>query len=320
MASNHIPMAATAAFTNNPLAVPGDRGCSCNKWPLTPRPHNRTKTQQVMKTKQLQHFIIIICAINWFVATCGAATTPYFENFESYVVGDTAVTNFTEVSTPAWTIVAPSFSGQAYQNEISVFSPGPGVAVGENSSAVVDFPRLAASPFFISTSFVIDSLILEGSDPNNTATIGLVARAADATPASSGGDRYEVSYFLDDDGLGHPTGKLYLTEHNLFFGDSLNKLSTASLPVALGHIYTLSFEGRVVVGSLKLRATLTDTTTSSAIRVSGTDSSNILGGSFFGYFNNVKVEDGGTVALNADFDDFSAFRRGPHAAELDPAD
>jgi len=165
---------------------------------------------------------------------------------------------------------------------------------------------------------VINSLILDGSGPNNTATIGLVARAADATPASSGGDRYQVSYFLDDDGLGHPTGKLYLTEHNLFFGDSLNKLSKASLAVALGDIYTLSFEGRIVGGSLKLRATLTDTTTSSAITVSGTDSSNVLVGSFFGYFNNVRVEDGGTVALNADFDDFSARRRRPRHAELNP--
>ena len=196
--------------------------------------------------------------------------------------------NFTEVDSTTWTIVAPSFSGQAYQNEISVFSPGPGFAAGENSSAVVDFPGLAASGFSISTSFVIDELMLDGSDPNNTAKIALVARAADSMPASSGGDRYEVSYFLDDDGLGHPTGRLYLTEHNLFFGDSLNKLSMASLPVALGDIYTFSFEGRVVGSSLKLRATLTDMTTSSAIKVSGTDSSNVLGGSFFGYFNNVK--------------------------------
>ena len=90
------------------------------------------------------------------------------------------------------------------------------------------------------------------------------------------------------------------------------------MTIALGDIYTLSFEGRVVGGSLKLRVTLTDTTTSSAITVSGTDSSNILGGSFFGYFNNVRVEDGGTVALNADFDDFSARRRRPRHAELNP--
>ena len=269
-----------------------------------------------MNAKQLQHFIATICALSSFVATCGAATVPYFEDFESYVVGDTAVTNFTEESTLAWTIVAPSFSGQAYQNEISVFSPGVGVSAGENSSAVVDFPGLAASSFSISTSFVIDTLVLDGSDPNNTANIGLVARAADAMPASSGGDRYQVSYFLDDDGLGHPTGKLYLSEHNLFFGDSLNELSPTALPVILGDIYTFSFEGKVVGGSLRLRATLTDTTTSSTIMVSDTDSLNILGGSFFGYFNNVRVEDGGTVTLNADFDNFSARRRRPHPAQL----
>ena len=279
-----------------------------------------TKTQpKTMTTKQLHYLLIIICALSSSVATCGAAPTPYFEDFESYAVGDTPVANFTEVDSTAWTIAAPSFSGQAYENEISVFSPGPGFAAGENSSAVVDFPSLAASGFSISTSFVIDELTLDGSDPNNTAKIGLVARAADSMPASSGGDRYEVSYFLDDDGLGHPTGRLYLTEHNLFFGDSLNKLSTASLPVALGDVYTFSFEGRVVGGSLKLRARLTNTTTLSGIKVLGTDSSNVLGGSFFGYFNNVRVEDGGTVTLNADFDDFFARRR-PATAELEWTD
>lgn len=263
-----------------------------------------------MKTHLLPRFVLMICAFGLSAPASPAASPPYFENFESYAVGDTAVTNFTEEATEAWTIVAPSFSGQAYQNEISVFSPGPGFAAGKNSSAVVSFPTLASS-FYLATSFVIDSLILEGDDPNNTATIGLVARAADAVPASSGGDRYQVSYYLDDDGLGHPTARLYLSEHNLFFGDSLNELSAAALPVVLGDIYQFSFEGRVVGGSLKLRATLTDTTTSSTITVSDTDSSNILGGSFFGYFDNVRVEDGGTVALNADFDDFTVRRRRP---------
>jgi hypothetical protein len=118
-----------------------------------------------MTTKQLHCLLIIICALGSFVATCGAAPTPYFEDFESYAVGDTPVANFTEVDSTAWTIVAPSFSGQAYENEISVFSPGPGIAAGENSSAVVDFPGLAASGFSISTSFVIDELTLDGSDP-----------------------------------------------------------------------------------------------------------------------------------------------------------
>ena len=56
---------------------------------------------------------------------------------------------------------------------------------------------------------------------------------------------------------------------------------------------------------------LTDTTTATSISVSATDDANILGGSFFGYFNNVRVKDGGTVALNADFDDFFARARRP---------
>jgi hypothetical protein len=138
-----------------------------------------------------------------------------------------------------------------------------------------------------------------------------VARGADSIPASSGGDRYQVSYFLDDDDLGHPTGKLYLTEHNLFFGDCLNALSSGTLPVVIGHLYTFTLDGRVSGGSLLLRARLIDTTTASSIGVSATDDANILGGSFFGYFNNVRVKDGGNVTLNADFDDFSARRRTP---------
>jgi hypothetical protein len=50
-------------------------------------------------------------------------------------------------------------------------------------------------------------------------------------------------------------------------------------------------------------------TTSTSISVSATDGANILSGSFFGYFNNVRVKDGGTVTLNADLDDFFARRR-----------
>jgi hypothetical protein len=264
-----------------------------------------------MTTKQLHCLAMIICASISCIAISGAAPVPYFEDFDSYAVGDTPVTNFTEVDSTKWTIVAPSFSGQAYQNEISVFSPGPGFVAAENSSAVVNFPRLATTGFMITTSFVIDELILAGADPSNTANIGLVARAADSMPASSGGDRYQVIYFLDDDDLGHPTGKLYLTEHNLFFGDSLNALSTRTLPVVVGDLYDFTLEGRVSGGSLLLRARLTDTTTSTTISVSATDGANILSGSFFGYFNNVRVKDGGTVTLNADFDDFFARGRSP---------
>src|SRR5437667_10684202 len=117
-----------------------------------------------MKTKYLKHFVIIICAFNLSVAMCGAATVPYFEDFDSYAVGDTPVRNFTEADSTKWTIVAPSFSGQAYQNEISVFSPGPGFVAGENSSAVVNFPRLTTSGFLIATDFVIDELMLDGDD------------------------------------------------------------------------------------------------------------------------------------------------------------
>jgi hypothetical protein len=266
---------------------------------------------RTMKTQHLDCLAtIIICTVTLGLPIC-AAPVPYIEDFDSYAVGDTPVRNFTEVDSTKWTIVAPSFSGQAYQNDISVFSPGPGFVAAENSSAVVNFPRLASSGFLIAASFVVDELILDGDDPSNTANIGLVARGADSMPASSGGDRYQVSYFLDDDDLGHPTGKLYLTEHNLFFGDSLNALSVGTLPIVIGHLYMITLEGRTSGSSLLLKARLTDTNIATSIGVSATDDANILGGSFFGYFNNVRVKDGGTVAVNADFDDFSSRRRGP---------
>lgn len=262
---------------------------------------------------------IIVCvavfSIGFFAETdCSAATSPYYEDFEGYATGDTAVTNFTEMAPAAWTIVSPGFSGKAYENAISVTSSGIGVAAGENSSAVVSLPGLSAASYSVSTSFRIDTLTLTGADPKNTATIGLTAQAADATPAASGADRYQVSYYLDDDGSGHPTGRLYLTERNMFFGDSLNELSTGTLPVILGDIYTLTLTGIVSSGTLTLTATLVNTTTSGSISVSDIDSANLLGGSYFGYFNHVRVEDGGTVALNADFDHFSVVPEPPATA------
>jgi len=250
-------------------------------------------------------------AVTLFVSlvalTCSAATAPYAESFEGYAAGDTAVTNFTEsIPTSAWTIVSPSISGKGYENAMSVFSSGIGIAVNTNSSSGISFPSLSTSSFTMSTDFRIDTFTNTGSDVKNTGTVGLFARAADASPASSNADRYHVSYFLDDDGAGHATGRLWLREINVFFGDSLNEISTSSLPITLGNIYQLTLSGTASGGSILLSATLTDTTASSSISVSDTDASNLLTGANFGYFNHVYVEDGpGTTALNADFDDFS---------------
>lgn len=258
-----------------------------------------------MKTQQLQRLITTICAIGAFIATSRAATTPYSEGFESYATGDTPVTNFTEISTTDWTIVSPSFSGKAYQNAISVTVP-PGSVAGTASSAAIDFPSLATSGFTISTSFRIDTLTATSVDPSGTAFIGLVARAADGIYAGSGADRYEVSYYLDGD-TGIPAGKLYLRETNLFFGDGLGGvLSAGTLAIVLGDIYSLTLTGTPSGGSLAVSATLTDTTSSSSITVAATDSANILTGSFFGYSDFVRVQTGGTTAINVDFDNFSA--------------
>lgn len=239
-----------------------------------------------------------------FASPVMAAGTPYLESFEGYAAGDTAVTNFTEVSTSAWQIVTPSISGKGYEDDILVFSAGEGIAVTTNSSATVNFPSLASSSFSLTSLFRIDGLTLTGIHAQNTSTIGLVARSADAVPASSSADRYQATYFLDDDGLGHATGRLWLREVNLFFGDSLNELSATSLPVSVGDLYRITFAGIDTGSSVALTATLTNLTTASSISVSDTDSANLLAGANFGYLNHVRVVAGGTVALNADFDDF----------------
>ncbi|MCC6494370.1 MAG: hypothetical protein IT424_15265 [Pirellulales bacterium] len=249
----------------------------------------------------------------WAASAAPAAPVPYSEGFEGYATGDTAVANFTETAPEAWGVASPSYSGQAYENVSSVFSSGPGFAVLENSSAGIAFPALGSSTFSMSTTFRIDSLTLAGSDPNNTATIGLFARSATVNPAATGSDRYHVSYSLDDDGLGHATGRLWLREVNLFFSDSLNELSAAALPVTLGDVYRMSFSGVESGGSVALSASLINLSTSARIDVTDADSSHLLSHSYFGYFNHVRVEDGGTVSLNADFDDFSMVIPEPEA-------
>jgi hypothetical protein len=262
-----------------------------------------------MRTKQLRRFFTTIFAIGAFITTSGAATTPYFESFEGYALGDTAVTNFTELSTADWTIVSPSISGQGYQNAIGQTVSGPGFAAGQASSSAIDLPSLASSAFSTSTSFRIDSLTATSVDPSGFAYVGLAARATDNIYASTGADRYQVSYYLDG-ATGFPSipaGKLYLTEINSSFGDGLGgAISTGTLAIVLGDTYTLTLTGTPSGGSLDVSATLTDLNTSSSISLAATDSANILGGSFFGYMDSVRVQDGGTTAINVDFDNFSA--------------
>ena len=91
----------------------------------------------------------------WVVASSGfAATPPYLEDFESYAVGDTAVTNFTEVNTPVWTIVSPSISGKGYQDAISVSLGGSGVN-GQNSSSGIS--KWVEFEYFTSKSLIFSS-------------------------------------------------------------------------------------------------------------------------------------------------------------------
>ena len=93
---------------------------------------------------------------------------------------------------------------------------------------------------------------------------------------------------------------------NLSFGDSLNAVSSSSLPVTVGDTYLLSLTGTQSGGSVAFVGALTDETTSSSISVSKTDGANLLAGSYFGYFDHAYVNAGGTTAVNVDFDNFAA--------------
>ena len=244
-----------------------------------------------------------VCALG--LLPVRAATTPYVEDFESYPPGDTAVTNFGEVATADWIVAAPSFSGKGYENAISVSVAGIGFAAGKASSAAIELTDLAGSAFSISTLFRIDSLVATSVDPSGTAFVGLAARASDGSYAASSADRYELAYYLDGTS-GRPTGKLYLTEKNTFFGDGLGgALSAGTLVAVPGNVYWLNLSGTPVGAALAVTATLVDLSGGGSITVSATDSANVLSGTFFGYSNFVRVQDGGATAINVDFDTFS---------------
>ncbi|MCC6559867.1 MAG: hypothetical protein IT478_00805 [Xanthomonadales bacterium] len=234
-----------------------------------------------------------------------AATSPYVEDFESYPPGDAAVTNFTEVATAEWIVAAPSFSGKGYENAIGVSVAGMGFAAGKASSAAIELSDLATTAFSISTYFRIDTLVATSFDPSGNAFVGLAARASDGSYAATSADRYEIAYYLD--GIsGRPTGKLYLSERNLFFGDGLGgALSAGTLAPVPGHVYWLNLSGTPAGAALSVTGTLVDLTAGGSITVSATDSANVLGGTFFGYSNFVRVQDGGATAINVDFDAFS---------------
>ncbi len=259
--------------------------------------------------------LLLFALLALVACTSRSASVPYFESFDSYATGDTPVTNFSEFTGADWTIVS-SFSGNAYQNVLSASAGGIGVSAGQSASAAIDFPSLASSGFLIFTSFRIDSLTTTSVNPNGNAFVGLVARATDGFYPATGADRYEVSYYLDGS-TSVPTGKLFLTEKNASFGDSLGgALSSGTLPVVLGDIYSFTFNGVVSGGSLDVTATLTDVTASTSISVAATDSANVLAGTFFGYSNGVRVQDGGTTAMNVDFDNFAAAVPEPGVATL----
>ncbi|MBK6728783.1 MAG: hypothetical protein IPG63_16450 [Xanthomonadales bacterium] len=234
-----------------------------------------------------------------------AATTPYVEDFESYPPGDVAVTNFTEIATADWTVAAPSFSGKGYENAISVSVAGVGFAAGKASSSAIQLTDIAGTAFSISTFFRIDSLVATSVDPSGNAFIGLAARAGDGSYAASSADRYELAYYLDGIST-RPTGKLYLSEKNISFGDGLGgALSAGTLVPVPGNVYWLNLSGTPMGGSLAITATLVDITGGGSITVSATDGANVLTGSYFGYSSYVRVQDGGVTAINVDFDTFS---------------
>jgi hypothetical protein len=214
-------------------------------------------------------------------AALSAATTPFFDSFDSYSLpGDPTPTGFTEETSGQWT-VQPAGGGQDYQNAIS--STGSiSSALSVTSSSGVGFPALPGNAFTMSTNFTIDALTVSGSTLS-TAFVGFAALATDPNYAFTTNPRYQVSYILDDDGI-NPTGKLLLSEFNT--GDhAIDAASAAALPVATGILYTLTASGSYSGGNLTLSATLSST--GGSISVSDVDTVGVLTGTNYGYLDRV---------------------------------
>ncbi len=230
----------------------------------------------------------ICCAIS-MRASAAPIVLPYAETFDSYAVGNTAVNNFTESNTAAYTIVNNGVSGDnQYHASISSAS-GAG-----NGSAGVQITNAVGNAFHIQTDIIVRTFTAPTGSTTNLG-LGLFGDTADF----SAGNQYRLLYTTANPTAGN-IGKLTLTKTSgSGLGGTLS--STSAIAVAVGAILTLSADISYTGSTLNINGSLTDGV--NTITLAATDTSPLVG-QFFGYRTAVNAA-GGTATEAADYDNFS---------------
>lgn len=231
----------------------------------------------------------------------GAATLPYFEDFDDDLVGSAAPGEpspesglFSENTDTQWTVVSGGISGQSYRNAYA--------NDGLSSAAGIDFSGALGGSVATAQSFTlsIDIRFNSGTAGNSTVGLGFLSTGV--------GNFFNPGYFVDlNFGTAMsspPAGQLRFVENG---GVVAGTQLTTGTP-AIGEIYTLTLSGLYVDSNgdlandrLDLSATISGGTGPSAL--SGTITFNDTTpatGTFFGIRNRNNSGD-----LNVDFDNFS---------------
>ena len=222
-------------------------------------------------------------------ASASAATAPFSESFETYVVGDFPVGEFTENNSSIYTIVADAIG--ADQNYQALVTSASG---GVNGSAAVAFPGLAGSNFTVSTRFRIDSFTTASTSTLNLG-LGVLGTSADF----STGSQYRILFTVSSASAGEP-GTINIQENGTTFA---SQVRGSSIGVVLDTEYLLSLTGTYTGGTIALSATATRLDTMASTTTTVTDATP-PSGQFFGYRTAVNAV-GGSVSEDIEYDNFS---------------
>lgn len=229
------------------------------------------------------------CALAPALALAAPITADYFENFNSYATGNTAVNNFSETNTAAYTIVQGSVGDNQYRG---VFTSTSG---GASGSAAVEVTNVVGASFRVRTDMTLAALTSASGATTNLG-MGLFGTVADFSNTTSPNSQYRLLYTT----FGSNAGKLTLTRGSATTGLTGTLSSTGTLAVEVGKLLTLTADVSYSGSTLNIAGTLTDGITT--ITINAQDASPLTG-QFFGYRTAINST-GGTVSETADYDNF----------------
>lgn len=232
---------------------------------------------------------VAACALVPTLAIAAPITADYFENFNSYATGNTAVTNFTETNTSAYTIVQGSVGDNQYRGTFSSSSGG------ASGSAAVEVTNVVGTSFRVRTNMTLAALTSASGATTNMG-LGLFGTVADFSNTSSPNSQYRLLYTT----FGSNAGKLTLTRGSATTGLTGTLSSASTLAVEVGKLLTLTADISYSGSTLNIAGTLTDGT--NTITINGQDASPLTG-QFFGYRTAINST-GGAVSESADYDNF----------------